>query len=169
MAPINTKNVHRTNALRGHPWGRDFVYDERMLTGDGPKGEARAKRLARMSTVQNLLLGFSPTRALLSRFVLPKPGQGPNARQREQGRYEVHFLGEDHRGGAVHTLRAKVTGDRDPGYGSTSKIISEAALCLLRDVDPTMAPGGVWTPGAAMGMALVRRLQASAGLTFTID
>ena len=34
MAAINTKNVHRTNALRGHPWGRDFVYDERILTGE---------------------------------------------------------------------------------------------------------------------------------------
>src|SRR5258708_27996810 len=31
MAPINTKNVHRTNFLLGHPYGTDFVYDEMMV------------------------------------------------------------------------------------------------------------------------------------------
>jgi short subunit dehydrogenase-like uncharacterized protein len=85
MAPINTKNVHRTNALLGHPWGRDFVYDERMLTGDGAKGEARARRLVRQARGQNLLLAMAPTRALLRRFALPKPGEGPNAQARENG------------------------------------------------------------------------------------
>ena len=62
-----------------------------------------------------------------------------------------------------------VEGDRDPGYGSTSRMLCEAALCLLQDVDRDMAAGGVWTPGAAMGMALVRRLQERAGLRFAID
>jgi short subunit dehydrogenase-like uncharacterized protein len=94
MAPINTKNVHRTNALLGHPWGRDFVYDERMLTGDGAKGEARARRLVRQARVQNLLLAMAPTRALLRRFALPKPGEGPDAQARENGRYELLFIGE---------------------------------------------------------------------------
>src|SRR5687768_6302832 len=75
MAPINTKNVHRTNALRGHPWGADFVYDERMMTGDGPLGRQRAKALARTTRVQNVMLGFAPARAVLRRLVLPKPGQ----------------------------------------------------------------------------------------------
>jgi short subunit dehydrogenase-like uncharacterized protein len=166
MATINTKNVHRTNALRGHPWGRDFVYDERMLTGDGAVGKQAAKALARASRVQNALLGFGPTRALLSRFALPKPGEGPGRKKREAGRYEVIFLGRTADG---QTLRASVKGDRDPGYGSTSKMISEAALCLVHDVDHTATGGGVWTPGAAMGLALSSRLQARAGLTFSID
>jgi short subunit dehydrogenase-like uncharacterized protein len=166
MAPINTKNVHRTNALLGHPWGRDFVYDERMLTGDGAKGEARARRLVRQARGQNLLLAMAPTRALLRRFALPKPGEGPDAQARENGRYELVFIGETTDGAL---LRAHVIGDRDPGYGSTSKMISESALCLVQDVDGAMTGGGVWTPGAAMGMTLVRRLQASAGLQFTIE
>jgi short subunit dehydrogenase-like uncharacterized protein len=166
MAPINTKNVHRTNALLGHPWGRDFVYDERMLTGDGAKGEARARRLVRLARVQNLLLAMPPTRALLRRFVLPKPGEGPDAQARENGRYELVFIGETTDGAL---LRAYVVGDRDPGYGSTSKMISESALCLVQDVDGAMTGGGVWTPGAAMGMDIVRRLQANAGLRFTIE
>ncbi len=166
MAAINTKNVHRTHALRGHPWGRDFVYSERMLTGEGPAGKARAKSLARVTWAQNLLLGFGPTRALVSRFALPKPGEGPSQSQRERGRYEVLFVGQT---GDGRTLRATVKGDRDPGYGSTSKLVSEAALCLARDVDRAMTPGGVWTPGSAMGLTLLRRLQERAGLTFSVN
>jgi short subunit dehydrogenase-like uncharacterized protein len=166
MAPINTKNVHRTNALRGHPWGADFVYDERMLAGDGDEGRKRAKSQARASQVQSALLAFGPTRALLRRFVLPKPGEGPTKAQREAGRYEVLFIGETADG---RTLRAVVKGDRDPGYGSTSKMVAESALCLVEDIDRQQAPGGVWTAGAAMGMALVRRLEARAGLSFSIE
>ena len=173
MAAINTKNVHRTNALRGHPWGTDFLYDERMLTRDGMVGAKLARALARTTRVQNRLLGFGPSRALIRRFALPQPGQGPNQQQRESGRYEVIFSGETHSG---QHLQATVRGDRDPGYGSTSKLITEAALCLAREVGQTSAtadqaqtPGGVWTPGAAMGLRLVRRLHTRAGLTFSID
>jgi short subunit dehydrogenase-like uncharacterized protein len=98
--------------------------------------------------------------------VLPKPGEGPSSHEREAGRYEVLFTGETASG---QTLRASVKGDRDPGYGSTSKMVAESALCLLNDVDRSITAGGVWTPGAAMGMALVRRLQAHAGLSFSIE
>jgi short subunit dehydrogenase-like uncharacterized protein len=165
MATINTKNVHRSHALLGHPWGTDFVYSERMLTGDGAAGEQRAKKMLRQAKTQNLLLAFAPTRALLARFALPKPGEGPNAEQREKGRYDVLFFGETADG---RTLTGRVTGDRDPGYGSTSKMIGEAAIALARDIDRTQTPGGVWTPAAAMGMPLVERLRAKAGLTFDL-
>jgi short subunit dehydrogenase-like uncharacterized protein len=166
MAPVNTKNVHRTNALLGHPWGTDFVYDERMLTSDGPLGELRAKALARNARIQGALLGFAPARAVLRRFALPKPGEGPSLRERETGRYEVLFIGETAKG---QSLRATVKGDRDPGYGSTSKLIAESALCLVHDTDRSSTAGGVWTAGAAMGMTLARRLQARAGLSFSIE
>jgi len=166
MAVINTKNVHRTNALRGHPWGRDFRYDERLLTGKGRQGERRARLLARSTWLQERLLGFAPTRALLRRFVLPKPGEGPSPEQQRKGRYEIVFHGETADG---RRLAARVKGQGDPGYGSTCKLISEAALCLLQDITRGMTPGGVWTPGAAMGMALVRRLQERAELSFAIE
>ncbi len=81
MAPINTKNVHRTHALRGHPWGRDFTYSERMLTGTGATGKRRAKALARTARLQDWLLRLAPARALIRRFVLPQPGQGPGTRR----------------------------------------------------------------------------------------
>jgi short subunit dehydrogenase-like uncharacterized protein len=166
MASINTKNVHRTHALLGHPWGKDFTYDERMMTGDGPKGERRAKKMVLMTKVQNALIGFGPARTLLRRFALAKPGEGPDRTARENGRYEVLFIGETASG---QRLRASVRGDRDPGYGSTAKMITESALCLASDPQRTLCGGGVWTAGSAMGMALVPRLQERAGLTFAID
>lgn len=166
MAAINTKNVHRTNALLGHPWGKDFIYDERMLTGDGPQGQQRARKMAFTTRVQGALMGFGPTRALLRRFALAKPGEGPDLKARESGRYEVVFTGETADG---QRLRAVVRGDRDPGYGSTAKMISESALCLASDPDRALCGGGVWTAGSAMGMALLPRLQERAGLTFAVD
>ena len=165
MAMINTKNVHRSNALRGHPWGRGFAYDERLVTGRGAVGRLAAELLAGGTRLQRLLLGWSPSRALIGRLALPQPGQGPGRRQREAGSYDLQFSGRTADG---RTLAATVHGDRDPGYGSTSRMLTEAALCLLQDVPHQATPGGVWTPAAAMGLALLRRLQAHAGLRFAL-
>ena len=148
MAPINTKNVHRTNALLGHPFGTDFVYDEMLLTGPGEAGEAAAKHVA-----STPMMGGPND---------PKPGEGPTKEERENGFYDVLFVGEYPDG---RTVKLAVKGDRDPGYGSTSKMISETALGLLE----SDAPGGVTTPGAVLGEALVKRLEANAGLTFAIE
>jgi short subunit dehydrogenase-like uncharacterized protein len=166
MAPINTKNVHRTNSLLGHAYGKDFVYDERQSFGSGSSGELRARGMVRQEKLQNTFLGFGPTRALIQRFVLPKPGTGPNQFERDNGRYEVLFTGS---GKSGQELTAHVKGDRDPGYGSTSKIIAECALCLVQDTPKRSTAGGIWTPGAAMGMALIERLHNNAGLSFTLD
>lgn len=166
MAPINTKNVHRTNALRGHPWGQGFLYDERVLCGAASAGRWRASALAGAARAQQMMLGMSVARALARRWVLPSPGQGPDAQQREAGHFRLRLWGRDSSTG--HRLSVSIRGQRDPGYGATSRMISEAALCLLEDIDRQHTPGGVWTPGAAMGLALVRRLQAHAGLQFEL-
>lgn len=165
MASINTKNVHRTNALAQYAYGRDFTYSEMMLTGPGAKGKQRAKSAQGASNMQRTLLGFAPTRMLLTQFVLPKPGQGPDKEQRETGMFDVLYVGAAADG---RTLRASVCGDKDPGYGSTSKMISEAAL-TLNDTSRQTTPGGIWTPSAAMGDALIARLQEKAGLTFKLE
>ena len=163
MAPINTKNVHRTNHLIDHLWGRDFTYEERMQAGKGEQGRRRAVKMARNARWQNRLLGFPPVRWCLQRWVLPKPGEGPTAQQRESGQFEIVFVGQ------AQSLRAVVTGDRDPGYGSTARMLAQSALCLLHEADRSVTSGGVWTPGAAMGMLLVQRLREHAGLTFEIE
>lgn len=149
MAPINTKNVHRTNFLAGHPYGRDFRYDEMMVApGLGEMGKAAAEAIARLNP--------------LSSDEGPAPGEGPSKEERDAGFYEIDFIAEMPGG---ERLTATVAGDRDPGYGSTSRMIAEAALCLLRDAD---GAGGIWTPGALMPEPLRTRLEANAGLTFRV-
>ncbi len=165
MAAINTKNVHRTNALLDYRYGRSFTYDEMQMTGDGADGKKRANAMASASRTQAAMLGFAPTRALLRRFALPKPGEGPSKEERETGFYDIIFVGETAKG---DKLTASVKGDKDPGYGSTSKMISEAALCLS-DTSREQTPGGVWTPAAAMGASLVDRLQARSVLRFALE
>jgi short subunit dehydrogenase-like uncharacterized protein len=153
MANINTRNVHRSNLLLGFPYGRDFVYDEMMLTGPGEKGEALARRITAANTADKM--GGSGG---------PKPGEGPSKEERENGLYDLLFVALAPDGRQV---RASVKGDLDPGYGSTSKMIAECAICLLRDT-PEVA-GGIWTPGAAMGERLIKRLVDHAGLTFAVE
>jgi len=151
MASINTKNVHRSNALLAHQYGEDFIYDEMMFTGPGDKGQAMAEGLAKHNT-----FGDNP----------PKPGEGPSKDERENGFYDVLFIGTT-AGGKM--ISASVKGDKDPGYGSTSKMISEAALTLVYDRPQDVVSGGVYTSAPAMGTALIARLEAHAGLTFTIE
>jgi short subunit dehydrogenase-like uncharacterized protein len=152
MATINTRNVHRSNMLMNFPYGKDFVYDEMVVTGAGEQGEAEARRLFAASKAERTGAGG------------PKPGEGPSKEERESGLYDLMFVGLAPDGRQV---RVAVKGDRDPGYGSTSKMIAECAVCLLRDA--AEVPGGIWTPGAAMGDHLIKRLVDNAGLTFEVE
>lgn len=163
MAGINTRVVHRSNALSGSSYGAEFRYDEAVMTGRGLKGRliAAGTALALGGFVAATAVG--PSRRLLQRFVVPKPGEGPTPEQQEKGCYDYRFYGETPDG---QKLVVKVTGDRDPGYGSTAKILGEAGACLARDVPKKKLGGGFWTPATALGDALVGRLIANAGLTF---
>ena len=148
MAPINTKNIHRSNALLGHAYGEDFCYDEMMIAGEGEEG----KQIADAMNSSNPMGGDN----------LPQPGEGPSKESREQGNYDVLFFADFDEG----SIEARVTGDMDPGYGSTSKMIAESALCLIQDCEDLS--GGMYTPAPAMGEKLIKRLTKNAGLTFDI-
>lgn len=151
MALINTRNVHRSNMLMGFPYGKEFVYDEMVLTGPGDRGEANAKKVMAANSEKT-----GPN--------APKPGEGPSKEERENGLYDLLYVAVAPDGRQV---RISVKGDRDPGYGSTSKMISECAICLLRDTPDV--PAGIWTPGAAMQDKLIKRLVDHAGLTFAVE
>ena len=140
LAGTNSMNVHRSHFLLGHPYGSDLLYDEMMVIDPG-------------STVSD------PVEPPADQ--LPKPGEGPSLDVRLAGSFDLLLIGVAADGRQV---RVSVKGDQDPGYGSTSQMISETARCLLAD-DRT--PGGMWTPGAALGQGLLDRLQDHAGLTFT--
>ncbi len=150
MATINTKNVHRTNHLLGHPYGTDFRYDEMVVTSPGEMGKQAAEMMAKANP--------------LASDKGPKPGEGPSKQERENGFYDVLFIGEYPDG---RSLRYGVKGNRDPGYGSTSRMIAETAVLLSERAHE--GDGGIWTPGALLGETLAERLEQRAGLTFAAE
>lgn len=149
MAPINTKHIHRSNYLLDYQYGSDFVYDEMFLTGPGEEGESIAQAVAADDSMIKSEL---------------KPGEGPTKEERDNGYYDLLFIGSNDKG---ESIMASVKGDRDPGYGSTCKLISESAICLLKN--PDLASGGIWTAASAMGNILLERLHKNAGLSFVIE
>ncbi len=150
MATINTKNVHRSNLLLDHAYGADFTYEEMMFTGKGEQGAKIAEQVAKTDIA-----------AMSAKL---KPGDGPSKEERDNGSYDLMFTGLSEGG---ERMIVGVKGDRDPGYGSTSKMITECAMCLLNEAAD--APGGVLTPAPVFGGHIIDRLQAHAGLSFAVE
>ena len=147
MAPINTKNIHRSNALMDHIYGEDFCYNEMWIQGTGDKGKAAADFISKSNPLNNA----------------PQPGEGPSRESRENGNYDLLFCGDiDDK-----SIHVSVTGDMDPGYGSTSKMITESAVCLVKECDDLK--GGIYTSASSMGTKLIKRLVDNAGLTFELE
>ena len=165
MSGINTRIVHRTNALSKQAYGADFTYDEAVLMGRGLKGRFAATAMTAGLSGFMLAAAIRPTRAALERFVLPKPGEGPSPEAQRTGFFDLRFLGTTADG---RQIRIKVTGDRDPGYGSTGKMLGQAAACLALDIDKAATPGGFWTPATIFGDRLIQRLTARSGVTFDL-
>ncbi len=162
MASVNERVVQRSNALLHYH--KNFTYNEAMLTGKGPLGYAASVAVLAAIGGGLLVAGIAPLRKLLTLF-LPKPGEGPSPEAQRTG-YFVHDLyGQTEAG---RTLHVRVSGDRDPGYGSTAKMISQAGICLARDIPKADKPGGFYTPASLFGERLIDRLQRFAGLTFEV-
>ena len=165
MASINTRIVHRSNQLLSYEYGRDFKYDEAMWMKDGVKGKLSSYAMSAG------LLGFAtammikPSRELLSKHVLPKAGTGPSKDEQENGYFDIRHFGQTAKN---DTITVKVTGDKDPGYGSTSRMLAQAALCLAQDISKEDVGGGFWTPASAMGDKLIARLEEHSGLSFEV-
>jgi short subunit dehydrogenase-like uncharacterized protein len=135
-----------------------------VLAGKGVKGWLNATLISAGLKVFMLAASIKSTRALMFKLFLPKPGEGPNAEQRLNGLFNIVFLAADNAG---NKLRGVLTGDRDPGYGATSRMIGEMAVCLANDLDPQI-PGGFLTPSASVGPQLIPRLTENAGIDFSI-
>ncbi|HUS41531.1 MAG TPA: saccharopine dehydrogenase [Ilumatobacteraceae bacterium] len=163
MAPTNSAVVLRSHALLGQPWGRNFTYGETMMTGDGLVGGVAAWGMTAGLAAFTGVASFGPTRKLLGK-VIPKPGAGPSEAKQQAGYFDLRFVGRTAGG---QEIRTKVTGDADPGYGSTAKMLGESAVAFL-DLDPTLVGGGFWTPASAFGDALIERLEAHAGVRFDV-
>ncbi len=165
MASINTRIVHRSNQLLGYEYGRDFKYDEAMWMKDGIKGQMMSYGMSIGLIGFATAMVFKPSRELLSKHVLPKSGSGPSKSDQENGYFDIRFFGETSK---KETITTKVTGDKDPGYGGTSGMLAQSALCLAQDIAKEKVAGGFWTPASAMGDKLLDRLEAHAGLSFEV-
>lgn len=163
MAPTNSAVVLRSHALLGRPWGREFTYGETMMTGGGITGGAAAWGMTAGLAAFAGAASFGPTRKLLGK-VIPKPGSGPSEAKQQAGYFDLRFVGRTASG---QEIRTKVTGDADPGYGSTAKMLGESAVAFL-DLDASQVGGGFWTPASAFGDALIERLEAHAGVRFDV-
>jgi len=166
MEAINARVVLRSNMLLGMAYGDDFLYREQMITGKGFKGRLSAIGLTAGLGLFAVTVIINPLRAFMQRYVLPKPGEGPSPEAQLAGYFDLSLLGKNEDG---KTLKVRVTGDRDPGYGCTAKMLAQASLCLAFDITQEQCNGGFWTPATAMGDQLTDRLTQHAGMTFTID
>lgn len=164
MSVINTRVVHRSNHIAKGRYGSDFRYDEAMMTGSGIWGRMKALAIAYGLSLFDAAATWSLSRPLVERLI-PKPGEGPSPEAQRAGYYDFIFFGRAARG---QRLNVRVTGDRDPGYGSTGKMLGEAGVCLALDVPKEEFPGGFWTPATLMGGRLRQRLIEHAGLTFEV-
>lgn len=164
MASINTRIVHRSNGLLQARYGKNFLYDEAMLSPSSFKAKAMAYGLGAFM----ISAAVGPLRSAMESLFLPKPGDGPSPEEQENGFYNMHFFGETATG---QTIKCKVTGDKDPGYGSTAKMLAETAIYFSKhsnDDEDACTGGGFWTPSTLFGMPLVERLTEKAGLTFEL-
>ncbi|OFA31040.1 saccharopine dehydrogenase [Glaciecola punicea] len=158
MAAINERIVHRTNSLLSDQYGTGFRYDEAMSAKTGFQAWTFTIGLGGFM----LAASVSPVRNLMAKHVLAKPGEGPSEDEQLNGMFDMRFYSQLANG---EELVIKVEGDRDPGYGSTAKMLSQAALCLANDV-PDVA-GGFWTPASALNDHLIKRLKEHAGVSVT--
>lgn len=164
MAGVNTRVVRRSHALSNFQYGKNFRYHEATIAGPGLGGRLKSMLMSFGLTVFMIASAIPFTRTMLLQKMLPKPGDGPSRHERENGYFNLLLIGKLPNG---ELMRVRVKGDRDPGYGSTSKMLAESAVCLA--LDDLEVSGGLWTPSTALGAALMRRLIQSAGLTFDLE
>ncbi|BAP36389.1 hypothetical protein AS4_14490 [Acinetobacter guillouiae] len=167
MAAINERVVHRSNALSGKAYGHNFTYNEAILTGKGFKGRLKAIGIVAGLRAFMLAAVNKPISQIMEHYLLPKSGEGPTPEQQLTGRFDLRFLGKTNDG---KSLRIKVTGDQDPGYGSTGKMLGQAVLSLAIDHvengQKTGRKGGFWTPSTMFDDRFIQRLSKHAGIVF---
>ena len=128
-----------------------------MAVGYGMKGKLRGSLLMLAIGIFIKLMSISLTRTLLKKTVLPKPGEGPNKKAREEGYFKVKLVGQSTE--EENRVEVEIADTNDPGYGSTSKMLSESALCLALHKNDLPHKYGVVTPAVAMHTKIADRLK----------
>ena len=164
MGNINTRVVHRSNALKDKAYGATFQYEEAVAIGKGWLGYLAANAVSVVMISFVALAALPITRQLLTRFVLPKPGEGSDLAKLARCRFDVRFIGEVN---AQKQVQVALRGNGDPACYATSRMIAEAGVCLALDIDKQAFPGGFGTPAAVFGDKLIERLHRNGQMQFT--
>jgi len=159
MAVVNERVIRRSNALLEYPWGREFRCTEVIPTGPGIGGAAAAGGITVGLGVGRAAMSSGLLRRGLQRFVFPESGTGPSESEMEAGRFLITIIGRGTATDGPFTVMSKIGASRDPGYGATSQMLGEAAMCLLRGTTESPLDGGVLTPASGIGDPLADRLR----------
>ncbi len=165
MGPVNTRIVRRSNALTDYAYGPEFRYSEALMTGGGVRGRVTAGIVGLAIRGFMLAAAIKPIRTFMQRRFLPAPGEGPSARDRDAGFFDIRLVGK--RGGV--TVKGRISGDRDPGYGATARMLGEAAVALVAGDCRDGIGGGSLTPASCFGAKLIPALQEHAGMQFIVE
>jgi len=93
----------------------------------------------------------------------PTSGEGPPSWLLRDGGFEIEVTAK----ASTKTVRTRISGQGDPGYGATSKMLAELGLCLaLDDHSDSLHRAGVLTPSTGLGHALILRLSQAQGGKF---
>mmetsp|Transcript_14537 Transcript_14537/g.42692 ORF Transcript_14537/g.42692 Transcript_14537/m.42692 type:complete len:420 (-) Transcript_14537:496-1755(-) len=167
MAAVNAPVVRKSNALAGYAYGKEVRVSEVMKANSLLGAVATVVSLATVGVA----LALPPIRALLFTLgVLPKPGEGPSEKTREEGFFHIYAVAAAAGGKDAPTCTAHVRSGTagDPGYKATAIMSMESALCLALERDKCREEGGVLTPAYALGDVLVARLN-KAGMKVYVD
>ena len=167
MAAVNERIIRRSNAVLEYPWGREFRCKEVIPTNSGVRGALTAGGIAAGVAVGTAALSVGFIRSSLERFVFPAPGDGPTHEEIENGHFTISVIGRGTTTDGPFTVECEIGADQDPGYGATSKMLGEAAMCLLREETESPLSGGILTPASGIGDPLAERLR-DVGLTVRV-
>ncbi len=165
MGPVNTRVVRRSAALLGY--GPRFHYQEYLRIGRGALAGAAATGLSAGMAASQLAMSLGPLRKA-ARQLVPGPGSGPSERSMDNGWFRCELVGKSPTGNEV---RARITGQGDPGNRATTRFVCEAALCLALQAPKLpsgMQQAGILTPASGLGDVLVQRLR-QAGMTLEVE
>jgi len=149
MASVNCNCVRRSNAINGY--GKKLSYNESKVF---PGFMAGFTEIVSLFFFVNCVL-FPPTKYILQKFLLPKPGEGPSEEKLEKGFLRITAIGT---GASGRKVKGQIYFPKDPGYLETARMLVESGLALALESSKIKVGGGVWTPAVCLGRTVLDRL-----------
>ena len=106
--------------------------------------------LSKINVIKNYLLSLLPS------------GKGPSLEKRKNSWFHITITGK-----SKNKTTTTVIKGGDPGYGETSKFISETAFSIILNFDELLSNKGILTPMECTGDILTQRLKKSGILVET--